>query len=61
MYIVTIKITIEGLGLIIGFIEHLENITTNNYDVSLTNLHTPKFTVTAAHIKSSQPFLAVAR
>jgi hypothetical protein len=34
-------------------------ITTNNYDL-LTGLHTPKITVTTAHIKSSQPSLAVA-
>jgi hypothetical protein len=28
-----------GFGLIIGFIEHLQNVTMNNYD-SLTELHT---------------------
>jgi hypothetical protein len=39
-----------GFGLVIGFTEHLQNITTNNYD-SLTELHTPKVTVTTAHIK----------
>jgi hypothetical protein len=42
-----------------GFIEHLQNVTTNNYD-SLTELHTPKITVTTAHIRSSQSSLAVA-
>jgi hypothetical protein len=42
-----------GFGLVIGFIEHLQNVTTNNYD-SLTQLHIPKITVTTAHIKSSQ-------
>jgi hypothetical protein len=34
-------------------------VTTNNYD-SLTELHTPKITVTKAHIKSSQSSLVVA-
>jgi hypothetical protein len=34
-------------------------VTTNNYD-SLTELHTPKITVTTAHIKSSQSSVAVA-
>jgi hypothetical protein len=42
-----------GFGLVIAYIEHLQNITTNNYD-SLTELHTPKITVTTAHIKSFQ-------
>jgi hypothetical protein len=41
-------------------IEHLQNVTTNNYD-SLTELHTSKVTETTAHIKSSQFFLAVAQ
>jgi hypothetical protein len=40
-------------GLVIGFIEHLQNVTTYNYD-SLTELRTPKITVTTAHMKSSQ-------
>jgi hypothetical protein len=35
----------------------LHRVTTNNYD-SLTELHTPKITVTTAHIKSSQSSLA---
>jgi hypothetical protein len=48
-----------GFGLVIGFIEHLQNIITNNYD-SLTELHTPKITVTTAHIKCYQSSLAVA-
>jgi hypothetical protein len=34
-------------------------VTTNKY-VSLTELHTPKITVTTAHITSSQSLLAVA-
>jgi hypothetical protein len=34
-------------------------VTTNNY-ASLTELHTPKITVTAAHVMSSQSSLAVA-
>jgi hypothetical protein len=42
----------------IGFIELLQNVTTNNYD-SLTELHTPKITVTTADMKSSQSFLAI--
>jgi hypothetical protein len=46
-------------GLVIRIIEHLQNVTTNNYD-SLTELHTPKITVTIAHIKSSQTSLDVA-
>jgi hypothetical protein len=46
-------------ALSIGFIELLkEHVTTNNY-YSLTELHTPKITVTAAHIKPSQYSLAV--
>jgi hypothetical protein len=52
--------TVEGFGFVIGIIEHLQNVTTNNYD-SLTELHTPKITVTIAHIKSSQSSLAVAQ
>jgi hypothetical protein len=48
-----------GFGFIIRFIEHLQNITTNNY-YSLTELHTLKITVTTAHIKSSQSSLVVA-
>jgi hypothetical protein len=43
---------------VIGFIEHLQNLTTNNYD-SLAELHTPKVTVTTANRKSSQSSLAV--
>jgi hypothetical protein len=42
-----------GFGVVIGFIGHLQNVTTNNYD-SLTELHTPKITATTVHIKSSQ-------
>jgi hypothetical protein len=48
-----------GFQLLIGFIELLQNVITNNYD-SLTELHIPKITVTTAHIKSSQSSLAVA-
>jgi hypothetical protein len=43
----------------IGFTEQLQNVTTNNYD-SLTELHTPKITVTTAHMMSSRSSLAVA-
>jgi hypothetical protein len=49
-----------GFGFVIGFIEPLQNLTTNNYD-SLTNLHTPKTTVTTAHINNSESSLAVAQ
>jgi hypothetical protein len=42
-----------GFGLVIGFIELLQNVTTDNYD-SLTELHTPMITVTTAYMKSSQ-------
>jgi hypothetical protein len=35
----------RGFGLVIGFIENLQNVTTNNYD---------SLTVTTAHMKSSQ-------
>jgi hypothetical protein len=41
------------------FAEHLENATANNYE-SLSELHTPEITVTTAHMKSFQAFLAVA-
>jgi hypothetical protein len=46
-------------GLVIGYIAHLQNTTTNNYD-SLTELHTSKITVTTSHIKSTQASEAVA-
>jgi hypothetical protein len=42
----------DGLGLVIGIIEHLQKVTTNNYD-SLTELNTPKRIITTAHIMSS--------
>jgi hypothetical protein len=48
-----------GFGLVIGFIEHLQNVTTNNYD-SLTKLRSQKIAVTTAHIKSSQSARGVA-
>jgi hypothetical protein len=35
----------NGFGLAIRFIEHLQNVTTNNHD-SLTELHTTKIIVT---------------
>jgi hypothetical protein len=38
-----------GFGLVTGFIELLQDVSTNKYD-SLTALHTPKITVTTAHI-----------
>jgi hypothetical protein len=48
-----------GFWLVIGFIEHLQNVTTNNYD-SPTELHTPNATLTTAYTKSSHFSLAVA-
>jgi hypothetical protein len=47
-----------GFGFVIDFIEHLQNVTVNNYD-SLTELHTPEITVITAHVKFSQSSLAV--
>jgi hypothetical protein len=38
-----------GFGLVIGLVGHLQVVPTNNYD-SLTELHTPKITVTTAHV-----------
>jgi hypothetical protein len=40
-----------GFGLVITFIGHLQNLITNNYD-SVTELRSPKITVTTAHLKS---------
>jgi hypothetical protein len=54
------RVSIDGFGLMIGFIEDLQNVTTDNYD-SLTELHTPKITLTTPHIKSSRSSLTVAR
>jgi hypothetical protein len=51
-------VTTERLGLVIGFIEHLQNVTRNNYG-SLTGLHIPNITATTAHIKSSLSSLAL--
>jgi hypothetical protein len=48
-----------GFGLVIGFIEHLQNVTMNNNE-SLAELHTSKVTVSTAHIKSPESSLAVA-
>jgi hypothetical protein len=42
----------EGSRLVIGFIQHLQNVTTNNYG-GFNELHTPKITVTIVHTKSS--------
>jgi hypothetical protein len=52
--IVTIlKWLYTGFGLIIGFLEHLQNVTTNK-DYVITVLDIPQITVTTTHIKSSQ-------
>jgi type IV secretory pathway TrbD component len=58
LYYHVIEWLYTGFGLVIGFIGHLQNVITNNYD-SLTELHTPKITVTTAHVKSSRSLLAV--
>jgi hypothetical protein len=54
-----VNMTIDGVWIVIGFIGHLHNVSTNNYE-NLTELHTPKITVTTTHKKSSQFSLAVA-
>jgi hypothetical protein len=46
----------RGFGLEIGFTDHLQVVTTNNYN-TIANLHTPNITVTTAHIKSFQSSL----
>jgi hypothetical protein len=51
--------TIDGVWIGNRIYWTLTLVTTNNYD-SLTELHTPKITVTTAHIKSSESSLAVA-
>jgi hypothetical protein len=49
-----LRVTIDGVWISNRiYIEHLQNVNTNNYD-SLTELLTPKITVTTAHIKFSQ-------
>jgi hypothetical protein len=52
-------VNIGGIWIDNWIFEHLQNVTTNNYD-SLSELHTPNTTVTRAHLKSSQSSLAVA-
>jgi hypothetical protein len=42
-----------GFTLVIGFIGHLQNETTNNLDC-LTELHTPRIIGNTAHMQSSQ-------
>jgi hypothetical protein len=53
-----VSVTVDEVW--IGFIGLLQLVTTNNYD-SLIELHTPKITVTTAHIETYQSFLADAR
>jgi hypothetical protein len=43
---------VTRFGLVIGFTEHFQKVTTNNHDSSIV-LHTQKITVTTSHIKSS--------
>jgi hypothetical protein len=43
------RVIIDGFGLVIWFIDHLQIVTTSDYNI-LTCLHTLKVTVTAAHI-----------
>jgi hypothetical protein len=47
-------VSIDGFGLVIGFIENLQIITTSNYSAN-ANSHTLQFT--AARMKSSQSAL----
>jgi hypothetical protein len=44
---------------VIGFTEHLQNITTNSLN-RITQLHTPKITLPTAKVTSSQTLVAVA-
>jgi hypothetical protein len=53
------SVTIDGVWIDDRIYWTLTPVTTNMYD-SFTELHTPKITVTTAHIKSSQSSLAVA-
>jgi hypothetical protein len=47
-----------GFVLVIGFIDHLQIVTTNDYN-SLAGLRILKITATAAYIKSSMSSLVV--
>jgi hypothetical protein len=42
----------QDLELVIGFTEHLQNVTTSNY--SLAEIHAPEITATVPHMKYSQ-------
>jgi hypothetical protein len=42
-----------GFGLYIGFTDHLQAVTLNNYKI-VTELHTPNISVTTVHVKFSQ-------
>jgi hypothetical protein len=54
-------VTIDGVKLVMGFTEHLQNVTTSisKYD-SLTELQAQKITVSTAHINSTQSSESVA-
>jgi hypothetical protein len=51
-----VTVTLEGVIVVIGFIEHLRIVSTGNNN-SLNELHAPNIIVTTAHIKSSQSSL----
>jgi hypothetical protein len=58
MHIVTCVGVQTGFGLVNEYTNHLQIVTTSNYN-SLTGLHPLKITLTAAHIKFSMSSLVV--
>jgi hypothetical protein len=57
--VVVVSVNIDGVWIGNWFYWTLTFVTTTKH-YSLTELHTPKITVTTAHLKSSQSSLAVA-